>query len=442
MICLQRTEFMRIDAATQLGLIRFGFSLLFGVVLSVCFAGIERTRKNNIAVACSCVILLVTQTVCWWFLGIELTSKLYPLIIHLPVFLFLTLFMKRPWLISAVSVLTAYLCCQVPRWIGIIFGAVFGSSVVDHISYIAAVFVSYYLFRKYVAGVLVQLMEKSTRNSILLGVVPLAYYLFDYITTIYTDLLYQGVNGAVQFMPSVLSIAYFVFIILYYIEMQKQVLAHRERDMLAAQLHGAHSELVSLRKMQEMAATYRHDMRHHLAILQGMASEGNIEKIKTYLNSAQSDIDAITPIRFCENETVNLVLSTFANKAKQAGVTMTVNAKLPGFIPLSDTELCSLLSNGLENAISAAAACPEPERRTVFIKVMINNSYLLVYIKNSYAGKVVMKSGLPQTSQEEHGYGTRSIAAIAEAHDGHVIFNAKGGVFTLKIMLLIKKPGT
>ena len=66
-----------------------------------------------------------------------------------------------------------------------------------------------------------------------------------------------------------------------------------------------------------------------LAILQGMASEGNIEKIKTYLNSAQSDIDAITPIRFCENETVNLVLSTFANKAKQAGVTMTVHAELP-----------------------------------------------------------------------------------------------------------------
>jgi two-component system sensor histidine kinase AgrC len=320
---------MMIDAVTKLGLIRFGFSLLFGVVLSVCFAGIDRIRKNNLAVACTCVILLVTQTVCWWFWGIELTSKLYPLIIHLPVFLFLTLFMKRPWLISAVSVLTAYLCCQVPRWIGIIFGAVFGISVVDHISYIAAVFVSYYLFRKYVAGVLLQLMEKSTRNSILLGVVPLAYYLFDYTTTIYTDLLYQGVNGVVQFMPSVLSIAYFVFIILYYIEMQKQVLAHRERDMLASQLHGAHLELVSLRKMQEMAATYRHDMRHHLAILQGMASEGNIEKIKTYLNSAQSDIDAITPIRFCENETVNLVLSTFANKAKQAGVTMTVHAELP-----------------------------------------------------------------------------------------------------------------
>ncbi len=53
-----------------------------------------------------------------------------------------------------------------------------------------------------------------------------------------------------------------------------------------------------------------------------------------------------------------------------------------------------------------------------------------------------MKGGLPQTSQEGHGYGTRSIAAIAEAHGGHVIFNAEGGVFTLKIMLLIKKPGS
>jgi two-component system sensor histidine kinase AgrC len=183
-------------------------------------------------------------------------------------------------------------------------------------------------------------MEKSAKSCVFLGAVPLFYYLFDYITTIYTDLLYRGVSGTVQFMPSVFSIFYFVFIILYYVEMQKQVLAHRERDMLAAQLHGAHSELASLRQMQNIAAAYRHDMRHHFAILQGMASEGNIEKLKTYLKVAQSDIDAITPTRFCENETVNLILSTFYTKAKNSGVTMTVDAKLPSSIPLSDTELC------------------------------------------------------------------------------------------------------
>ncbi|EPR10541.1 ATP-binding protein [Ruminiclostridium papyrosolvens] len=423
---------------TYIGLIRFGFSLLFGVALSVCFAGIEHTRKNNLVVGYSCVILLFVQSSCWWFFGIDLTSKLYPLIIHLPMILFLIIYLKRTWLISTVSVLSAYLCCQVPRWIGSIGGAVFSSRLSEHICYIAAVFLAYYLFKKYVADTLRQLMEKSTKSCVLLGAVPLFYYLFDYITTIYTDLLYRGVNGAVQFMPSVFSIVYFVFIILYYVEMQKQIRAHRERDMLAAQLYSAHSELVSLRQMQNIAATYRHDMRHHFAILQGMAFEGSIERIKTYLNIAQSDIDSITPIRFCENETVNLILSTFFTKAKHSGITMIVNAKLPRSLPLSDTELCSLLSNGLENAIFAAARL-DSERRVVSVKATIHKANLLILIENHYAGVIVMKGGLPQSSLEGHGYGTRSIAAIADAHGGQAIFSAEDGVFTLKIMLPPRK---
>lgn len=423
---------------TYIGLIRFCFSLLFGVALSVCFAGIERTRKNNLAVGCSCVILLLVQSTCWWLFGIDLTSKLYPLIIHLPVILFLTIYLKRPWLISTVSVLSAYLCCQVPRWVGSIGGAFFNSKLGEHICYIAAVFLAYYLFQRYVADTLRQLMEKSTKSCILLGAVPLFYYFFDYFTTIYTDLLYRGVDGAVQFMPSVFSIAYFVFIILYYAEMQKQICANRELDILAAQLRGANSELVSLRQMQNIAAAYRHDMRHHFAILQGMVSEGSIEKIKTYLNIAQSDIDAITPIRFCENETVNLILSTFFTKAKHAGITITVDAKLPSSIPLSDTELCSLLSNGLENAIFAAA-CLDSERRAVSVKATVHKANLLISIENPYAGEIVMKGGLPQSSLEGHGYGTRSIAAIADSHGGQAIFSAEEGLFTLKIMLPLRK---
>ena len=59
-----------------LGLIRFGFSLLFGVALSVSFAGIARTPKNHFAVGFACVMLLFVQSACWWFLGIDLTAKL------------------------------------------------------------------------------------------------------------------------------------------------------------------------------------------------------------------------------------------------------------------------------------------------------------------------------------------------------------------------------
>jgi signal transduction histidine kinase len=420
---------------TVIGLIRFGFSLLFGVAVSVLFAGIERTRKKYFVVGFTCVILLLVQSACWWFFGIDMTSKLYPLIIHVPMILLFSLYFKRPWLTSAASVLSAYLCCQAPRWIGFLAGAAVNSRLADHISYIAAVFVAYYFLKRYVAGSVRELMEKSVKSRVLLGAVPLFYYMFDYVTTIYTDILYSGTEWAVQFMPSTVSVFYFVFVILYYAETQKQANAQRERDMLAAQLQLAKTEFATLRQLQECAAVYRHDLRHHFTFLQSLAAEGSIDKVKEYLSITQNDLDTITPLRFCENETVNLILSAFATRAQQSAVILTTDATLPVALPISDTELCSLLSNSLENAIAAAAACPDSERRTVAVRATVHKGKLLISIKNPYAGKVAIKDGLPLSLREGHGYGTRSISAITNVHNGQAIFSAEGGVFTLKIML-------
>lgn len=84
---------------------------------------------------------------------------------------------------------------QVPRWIGIFFGTIFRNSLTEPISYIVAVFLTFYLFSKFVTNTLRHLMEKSTISCILLGAVPFIYYIFDYTTTVYTDWLYSGVRG-------------------------------------------------------------------------------------------------------------------------------------------------------------------------------------------------------------------------------------------------------
>lgn len=240
-------------------------------------------------------------------------------------------------------------------------------------------------------------------------------------------------------MPSTVSVFYFIFVILYYAETQKQADAQRERDMLAAQLQLAKTEFTTLRQLQECTTVYRHDMRHHFTFLQGLASKGRIEEIKEYLKTAQSDIDAITPVRFCENETANLILSAFSARATQKGVLLSVEAKLPGTIPLSDTEFCSLLSNSLENAVTAAAACCDSWRRTVTVKALVHKNKLLISISNTYSGDINMRNGLPQSPFEGHGYGTLSTVSIAECHGGQAIFSAEGGVFNLKIMLPLGK---
>jgi len=95
-----------------------------------------------------------------------------------------------------------------------------------------------------------------------------------------------------------------------------------------------------------------------------------------YLQTVQSDLDAITPVRFCENETVNLILSSFAAKAKQSEVRLTIDAKLPDSYPFSDTELCSLLSNTLENAIHASKQITDISKRIIHLRMFSRNNKL------------------------------------------------------------------
>ncbi len=415
--------------ATVIEFSRYFIALLFGAAVAVSFAGMAHTRKNYLVLGFFTVILFILQLVCLMFWGMNITMKIYPILSHLPVTIFILLYLKRSWLISLTSMFVSFLCCQPPRWIGAVAGGVFGSASMDHVGYIVTSFLMYWFLQKYAAKSVRHLMERSVKSCLLFGAMPAFYYLFDFAAVVYTDFMYSGTRAAVQFMPFAASTFYFVFVLLYYGETQKQVSLQRERDRLDTQLRQAQIEFISLRQMQQNAASYRHDMRHHFALLQGLASKGYMEEIKEYLRTAQSDIDAITPMRFCENETVNLILSTFVTRAKQSGILMTIDAKLPDSLPFSDTELCSLLSNALENAIKASEHIPEIEKRIVRLRVYSKNNKLCIDIRNSYQHEPIFHQGLPVSKEQGHGFGTKSIAHIVEKHGGVYQFLAKDGWF-------------
>ena len=115
-------------------------------------------------------------------------------------------------------------------------------------------------------------------------------------------------------------------------------------------------------------------------------------------------------------------------------MSLEVNAALPENIPFSDSELCSLISNGLENAIHAAALVRGRER-IVSIVLQVRQQNMLLSIQNPYEGEVVFKDGIPLSSDEGHGLGSRSIVSIVDKHSGQVSFSTQNGTFLLRIML-------
>lgn len=408
---------------------RYFIALLFGASVAVSFSGMEHTRKNYLSLGFFTFLLFILQVLCLRAWGMDMTLKLYPLLSHLPVAIFIVFYLKRPWLISLTSMFVSFLCCQPPRWIGTVAGMVFDSASINHVGYITAAFFMYYFLEKKVVFSARHLMERSVKSCLLFAAMPAFYYIFDYTTTIYTDFMYRGTRAAVQFMPFVTSTFYFVFVLLYYDETQKQASIQRERDILDRQFRQAQKEFASLKELQQNAAAYRHDIRHHFALLQGLASKDHIEEIKEYLRTAQSDIDAITPIRFCENETVNLILSAFATKAKQLGIKIMIDAKLPDSLPFSDTDLCSLLSNAFENAIHACEKIRDSNERIIRLRMYSKNNKLCIDIRNTYHIEPILHQGFPISKEQDHGFGTKSMAHMVEKHGGVFQFSVKDGWF-------------
>ena len=94
-------------------------TLLFGVYISAAFLGIRMSRKNIAVLGGFSAAVGAVSILAFVFFGEDFTTQVYPIIIHLPLILFLTFFYKYTALRSALSVLTAYLCCQISKWVGL-----------------------------------------------------------------------------------------------------------------------------------------------------------------------------------------------------------------------------------------------------------------------------------------------------------------------------------
>lgn len=371
-----------------LGYIDYALILIFGVVATVNFCGYEKTTKNRNAIILVIFILFLLQFVIFQFVGLAVTRKLYPLIVHLPIMIFIVLYLKKSLSISIVSILTAYLCCQPPNWLGIALKFLFNRKEVFFIANSVGLLIMLYLIRRYVAPSVNQVMTYSRQSLFLFGSFPFMYYLFDYTTTVYTEFLYSGVTMVVEFFPSVLSMFYIIFIMVYYNEIQKRSHLELNNAMLATQSERAMNAIFTLQQVQAQTAIYRHDMRHHLSLLYGFIEAGQADQAQAYIRQAQDNIDGITPIRYCENNTINLILSYFAEKSKQQNVSLEIDTVLPNRLNIPDTEICTLLSNGLQNAIEAASLEECENIGSVRLNCRIHKGNLLILIENTFHGQL------------------------------------------------------
>ena len=256
----------------------------------------------------------------------------------------------KPLGVSIVSVFTAYLCCEILNWVREIVSALTHSVLAGEISYAVLIVPVFLLLRRYFVRAAYEAMTCSKAALGLFGSLPVAFYFFDYATTIYSDALYAGIHAVNESLPALLIVFYVIFLTAYHVQTQRRGSAEMQSSMLEAKWS------------QAQTAVYQHDMRHHLNAIDAFLSADRTEQARDYIHRVQSEVEALSVRRYCENELVNLLCSSFAEKAQQHGIRLTAELRLPAALSIPDTELCTVLSNGLENAFHAVSGLDEQQR--------------------------------------------------------------------------------
>lgn len=190
----------------------------------------------------------------------------------------------------------------------------------------------------------------------------------------------------------------------------------------------------SLQERITEARRAKHDVRHHIALMQELLRKREYEELENYLCEYSMSVPDDTPIAFCENTAANVVISYFAQLAKNNNIEYIVKTEIPEESKIEKTELSVLLGNLIENAMDA---CIENGGGKIIIRASYKAHSLCFAVDNSFNGKAKKDrdGSFISTKHKDRGLGIESVKSIAEKYNGICKFRFDDKMFYASVML-------
>lgn len=188
----------------------------------------------------------------------------------------------------------------------------------------------------------------------------------------------------------------------------------------------------------EWTREYRHDMRHHFTVIEGLAKQGDCGEIIEYTSNLSGSLGKLESMSYCKNPEINAVLSEYIGRAESAGCKITRRIVLPEMLPFAENDVCIVLANAIDNAINACSELPEEERYINISADYRDGHRLLVTTENPCSHSIEFdENDLPVIGKrsDEHGIGLRSVKRIVEKYNGFMRCMLENGEFVFQAAL-------
>lgn len=181
---------------------------------------------------------------------------------------------------------------------------------------------------------------------------------------------------------------------------------------------------------------WRHDYRNHIQMMKALASNGDMEGIKAYLDELDTDLNTVDTVIKTGNAMADAILNSKISLAQSKDINVSVDAHIPVKLKMSELDLCCIIGNLFDNAIEASMELPI-EQRMIRVYMDMKGSQLYISFTNLTAGKKLKKIGklFGTTKGEGHGLGLIRMDGIVDRLGGYLSRNSEDGAFTTEILI-------
>ena len=181
---------------------------------------------------------------------------------------------------------------------------------------------------------------------------------------------------------------------------------------------------------------WRHDYRNHIQVMKAYAASGDMDAIRSYLDSLEQDLTTVDTVIKTGNRMTDAILNSKISIARTRHIDVIADASIPVELGLSEVDLCIIIGNLFDNAIEASMTLPEGKRQ-IRVYMEVKQTQLYISFTNFTAQGKQTKIGkrFASTKGEGHGLGLLRMDNIVERLGGYLNRNSEDGAFTTEILL-------
>lgn len=251
---------------------------------------------------------------------------------------------------------------------------------------------------------------------------------------------FDGSNAAIAPViaaAAVLVLAMCVVVINFFAE----ICAAYEREK---QLHHLRSDYCSVKEQLEVQfqtsqrlRKVRHDIKNHLISVSALIDGGEYEQARELLREISDTADSLQPSlsQSTGNSLIDAVITYKAAVSEIRKIPFVYSLELLPEIRIDLSDISSVISNLLDNALEAAEKAEDPY---VEIRVFMYKDYLTIIVKNRfYYVPSVSGRQIPTAKKdnENHGLGMTIVGEICERNRGVFRYSTKGAWFSASAMM-------